>query len=176
MPASSGSKRQRSAPRLKPGVNCGSSYDASYLWLADHLCVPPISQQHLLAMAPDKRPSGPGWQLTLWTPGTAIARQRGHYVMRESTMKIKPTKTRQRLAAPSSKRGAHGPRTIDTSDIPPLSADFFARAIRNPYYRPVKQSTTVRVDADVLAWLRSKGAGYQTRLNAILRSAMLSDR
>ena len=58
----------------------------------------------------------------------------------------------------------------------PLSADFFERAIRNPYYRPTKQSTTVRVDADVLAWLRSKGAGYQTRLNAILRNAMRIER
>ena len=67
-------------------------------------------------------------------------------------------------------------RPIDTSDIPPLSADFFKRAIRKPYYRPIKQSTTVRVDADVLAWLRSKGAGYQTRLIAILRNAMLTDR
>lgn len=91
-------------------------------------------------------------------------------------MKTKPTKTRQRPAAGNRGRAANGSRPIDTSDIPPLSADFFERAIRNPYYRPTKQSTTVRVDADVLAWLRSKGAGYQTRLNAILRDAMLSER
>jgi uncharacterized protein (DUF4415 family) len=32
----------------------------------------------------------------------------------------------------------------------------------------------VRIDADVLAWLKSQGAGYQTRLNAILRRAMLA--
>jgi len=64
---------------------------------------------------------------------------------------------------------------IDTSDIPPLTDEFFAQAIRNPYYRPVKQSTTVRIDADVLDWLRRHGAGYQTRINAILRRAMLKD-
>jgi uncharacterized protein (DUF4415 family) len=64
---------------------------------------------------------------------------------------------------------------IDTSDIPPLTDEFFAQAIRNPYYRPVKQSTTVRIDADVLDWLRRQGAGYQTRINAILRRAMLKD-
>jgi uncharacterized protein (DUF4415 family) len=29
------------------------------------------------------------------------------------------------------------------------------------------------VDADVLAWLKSQGKGYQTRINAILREAML---
>lgn len=63
--------------------------------------------------------------------------------------------------------------TIDTSDIPPLSDAFWHKAVRNPYYRPVKQQLTVRVDADVLAWLRSQGRGYQTKLNAILRQAMV---
>lgn len=66
-------------------------------------------------------------------------------------------------------------RNIDTSDIAPLDADFFARAVRNPFFRPLKQSTTVRLDADVLAWLRSQGPGYQTRRNEILRAAMLKD-
>ena len=64
---------------------------------------------------------------------------------------------------------------IDLSEIPPLTQAFFEHAARNPFYRPVKQSTTVRLDADVLAWLRSQGPGYQTRLNAILRAAMLKD-
>jgi len=62
---------------------------------------------------------------------------------------------------------------IDTSDIPPLSEAFWKNAVRNPFYRPVKQQVTVRVDADVLAWLRSTGRGYQSRLNDILREAML---
>lgn len=42
-------------------------------------------------------------------------------------------------------------------------------------YRPVKRPTTVRIDADVLFWLKSAGPGYQTRLNAILREAMMRD-
>ena len=62
---------------------------------------------------------------------------------------------------------------IDTSDIPPLSETFWQNAVRKPFYRPVKQQVTVRVDADVLAWLRSTGRGYQSRLNDILRQAML---
>jgi uncharacterized protein (DUF4415 family) len=33
----------------------------------------------------------------------------------------------------------------------------------------------VRLDADVIAWLRRQGKGYQTRLNALLRGAMLKD-
>lgn len=62
---------------------------------------------------------------------------------------------------------------IDDSDIPPLDEAFWKNAVRNPFYRPTKTSTTVRVDSDVLVWLKSQGKGYQTRINAILREAML---
>ena len=64
---------------------------------------------------------------------------------------------------------------IDYSDIPSLTEKFWENAVRNPFYRPVKQQLTVRLDADVIAWLRQQGQGYQTRLNALLRSAMLKD-
>ncbi|WP_019905769.1 BrnA antitoxin family protein [Methylobacterium sp. 77] len=66
-------------------------------------------------------------------------------------------------------------RDIDRSDIPPLTEAFFANAVRNPFYRPVKAQLTTRIDADVLAWLKAGGRGYQTKLNAILRQAMLSE-
>ncbi|MDR1920639.1 MAG: BrnA antitoxin family protein [Candidatus Adiutrix sp.] len=62
---------------------------------------------------------------------------------------------------------------IDYSDIPPLDDAFWKNAAPNPFYKPIKVSTTVRVDSDVLAWLKSQGKGYQTRMNAILREAML---
>lgn len=64
---------------------------------------------------------------------------------------------------------------IDTSDIPPLGDAFWKNAVRNPFYKPTKTATTVRVDSDVLAWLKSPGKGYQTRMNAILRRAMLAE-
>jgi uncharacterized protein (DUF4415 family) len=64
---------------------------------------------------------------------------------------------------------------IDLSDIPELDESFWNRAVQPGVYKPVKASTTVRVDADVLLWLRSKGKGYQTRINAILRAAMLRE-
>jgi uncharacterized protein (DUF4415 family) len=67
---------------------------------------------------------------------------------------------------------------IDFSDIPPLSDKFWANAVRNPFYRPVKKQLTVRLDSDVIAWLRKQGKGgkgYQTRLNAVLRAVMLAD-
>ena len=64
-------------------------------------------------------------------------------------------------------------REIDYSDIPPLTDDFFKNGVRNPFFKPVKTSTTVRIDADILVWLRKQGRGYQTRINAILREAMM---
>jgi uncharacterized protein (DUF4415 family) len=64
---------------------------------------------------------------------------------------------------------------IDYSDIPPLKDRFWKHAVRNPFYRPVKRQLTVRLDADVVAWLREQGKGYQTRINALLRAAMLED-
>ncbi len=63
---------------------------------------------------------------------------------------------------------------IDTSDIPPLSDDQLTEARRSRFYRPVKQQITARLDADVIAWLKSRGRGYQTRMNAILRREMLA--
>jgi uncharacterized protein (DUF4415 family) len=62
---------------------------------------------------------------------------------------------------------------IDYSDIPPLDDAFWKKAVRNPLYKPTKTSTTVRLDSDVLMWLKSQGKGYQTRINDILRLAML---
>jgi uncharacterized protein (DUF4415 family) len=66
-------------------------------------------------------------------------------------------------------------RQIDYSDIPQLPPSFWKNAVRNPFYRPIKQQVTVRLDADVIAWLRQPGKGYQSRLNRLLRAAMLED-
>ena len=63
----------------------------------------------------------------------------------------------------------------DFSDIPRLNESFWKNAVPNPFYRPVKQQLTVRLDADVISWLRGQGKGYQTRLNHMLREAMLVD-
>ena len=40
-------------------------------------------------------------------------------------------------------------------------------------FKPLKTSVTIRIDADVLAWFKSQGAGHLTRMNAALRDAML---
>ena len=62
---------------------------------------------------------------------------------------------------------------IDLSDVPELDVDSFAKAVRNPYLRITKELTTVRIDRDVMDWLRSGGPGYQTRINTYLRLAMI---
>jgi uncharacterized protein (DUF4415 family) len=59
---------------------------------------------------------------------------------------------------------------IDLSDIPQLGD--WSKAVVGKFYRPIKKSLTIRLDADVLAWLRGQGRGYQTRINALLREAM----
>ena len=64
---------------------------------------------------------------------------------------------------------------IDYSDIPALTGEFWKNAVQNPFYRPTKTHASVRIDSDVMAWLKSQGKGYQTRMNAILRAAMIQD-
>jgi uncharacterized protein (DUF4415 family) len=61
---------------------------------------------------------------------------------------------------------------IDTSDVREI-ADW-SSAVVGKFYRPIKRSVTIRLDADVLAWLKSEGGGYQTRINQLLRGAMAS--
>ncbi len=61
---------------------------------------------------------------------------------------------------------------IDTGDIPEV-ADW-SGAVRGRFYRPVKQLLSVRLDSDVVAWFKSSGVGYQTRINAALREYVIS--
>jgi uncharacterized protein (DUF4415 family) len=61
---------------------------------------------------------------------------------------------------------------IDLTDIPEIVD--WSGAVVGKFYRPIKKSLTIRIDADVLAWLRSQGKGYQTRINQLLRAAMHS--
>jgi len=61
---------------------------------------------------------------------------------------------------------------IDYSDIPPLDKSFLKRATAP--WPPVKKQLTIRIDADVVEWLKSDGRGYQTRINRILRVVMES--
>ena len=61
---------------------------------------------------------------------------------------------------------------IDYSDIPPLDKTFLKKA--TTAWPPAKKQLTIRLDADVLDWLKGQGRGYQTRINRILRVVMES--
>ncbi len=56
---------------------------------------------------------------------------------------------------------------IDFSDIPEQLD--WKDAKRGVFYKPVKQQLTLRLDADVVDWFKQQGAGYQTKINAVLR-------
>ncbi len=62
---------------------------------------------------------------------------------------------------------------IDTSDIPELTRADFLRGKRGVFYRPVKKAITIRLDSDIIAWLRRDGPGYQSRANQVLREQMV---
>jgi uncharacterized protein (DUF4415 family) len=65
---------------------------------------------------------------------------------------------------------------IDTSDIPEWTEEMWKNAVRGKFYRPVKKAVSLRLDADVIAWLKKDGEGYQTRANRLLRERMLADK
>jgi hypothetical protein len=67
-----------------------------------------------------------------------------------------------------------GDDALAVGELPPPGDAFWQHAGESAVYRPRKVSTTVRIDADVLLWLRGDGKGYQSRLNGILREAMLA--
>ena len=59
---------------------------------------------------------------------------------------------------------------IDTSDIPEVLD--WSNARRGLFYRPIKRQITLRLDADVVTWFKSRapgGRGYQTEINRALR-------
>jgi len=94
-------------------------------------------------------------------------------VKRKHALKELPPLTRAQKAELAALKN-RPERAIDYSDIPPLTEGFWKVAEPGRFYRPVKTSTTVRIDADVLAWLRAQGKGYQSRINAILRQTMIA--
>jgi uncharacterized protein (DUF4415 family) len=61
---------------------------------------------------------------------------------------------------------------IDLSDLPEIPPEKFARALIRKGLQPVvrKAQITLRIDEDVLEWFRERGAGYQSRINAVLRA------
>ena len=56
---------------------------------------------------------------------------------------------------------------IDTGDMPEMTD--WTGAEWGVFYRPIKTQLTLRLDADVVAWFKRQGGGYQTRIKTALR-------
>jgi uncharacterized protein (DUF4415 family) len=69
---------------------------------------------------------------------------------------------------------AKGDENTDFSDAP-LVLDW-SKAEIGKFYRPQKKPVTMRLDSDVIEWLKSEGRGYQTKANWLLRAAMVHSR
>jgi uncharacterized protein (DUF4415 family) len=94
------------------------------------------------------------------------------------TVKLDPAKPRpltRKQGAEIAALAKMQDREIDYSDIPPIPRSLLERAVRPGLHRRGKRQLSVRIDEDVLVWLRSHGKGYHTRLNDILRSAMIEE-
>jgi uncharacterized protein (DUF4415 family) len=76
----------------------------------------------------------------------------------KTVKKSKPQKNQKtiKLSAPAAKPKRHNITLPETME----------------WYRPIKKPVTLRVDADVLAWFKKSGRGYQTRINRALRDLM----
>jgi uncharacterized protein (DUF4415 family) len=63
---------------------------------------------------------------------------------------------------------------VDFSDIPLQDPNDpkWQNAVVGKFYKPIKKPIALRLDADVIAWLKSQGTGYQSRINDILRREM----
>jgi uncharacterized protein (DUF4415 family) len=68
-------------------------------------------------------------------------------------------------------------KNTDFSDCPVLTEEELQKMRpRYPeYFKPVKKAVQIRLDADVLAWFKGYGKGYQSRINAVLREVMLQN-
>lgn len=75
---------------------------------------------------------------------------------------------RDEITAVAAKRDAD----IDLSEMPEV-VDWSGAEV-GKFYRPPKRPVTMRLDADVIDWLKSYGPGYQTKANLLLRHAMRS--
>jgi uncharacterized protein (DUF4415 family) len=83
-------------------------------------------------------------------------------------MKRLTKEQRRDIAAIAAKKDAD----IDFTDIPEV-LDWTGAEIGR-FYRPKKEPVTIRLDEDVIDWLKGYGPGYQTKANLLFRHAMLS--
>jgi len=75
---------------------------------------------------------------------------------------------KRQIAAVAAKKDAD----IDLSEMPEV-LDWSGAEI-GKFYRPPKKPVTMRLDTDIISWLKGYGRGYQTKANILLRHAMMN--
>lgn len=88
-------------------------------------------------------------------------------------MKRASTSRRSRTDLPALRRQRDAGIVRD-GDAPAWTPEMFARSVARQGLKPAprKSLLSLRIDADVVAWFRAQGPGYQSRMNALLRAYM----
>jgi uncharacterized protein (DUF4415 family) len=96
--------------------------------------------------------------------------------MRQASTK---TSSAKRLRISEETKEAYGKRDrgLDSDpDAPQLPPEYWNNAVIGKYYRPLKTQISLRIDNEILDWLKSKGEGHLSRINEILRERMAQER
>ena len=86
-----------------------------------------------------------------------------------------PLTKEQKQAVRSAAKKAKSGKTTEDPDCPKMTKEELAefrpwREVHPEWYKPKKTEIHMRVDTDVLEWYKSQGKGYQTKMNAVLRT------
>ena len=82
--------------------------------------------------------------------------------------------SRKSFSKPSKVRKTIDADIVRDADAPEWTPEMFARAVARKGLKsvPKKALLSLRIDSDVIEWFRKQGAGYQSRMNALLRAYM----
>ena len=94
--------------------------------------------------------------------------------IRKATKLKRASNSRKSLTKPSRVRKTIDADVVREGDAPEWTPEMFARAVARKGLKPVpkKALLSLRIDSDVVEWFRKQGAGYQSRMNALLRAYM----
>jgi uncharacterized protein (DUF4415 family) len=102
-------------------------------------------------------------------PDAPTAKSEGN-IVRYSLLDLPPDKTDWARVEALTDEEIEAAIADDPDAAPIADEGFWARA--RVVLPPPKEPISIRIDKDVLAWFRSLGRGYQTRINAVLRAYM----
>ena len=114
---------------------------------------------------------------------TSFQPERQTVMKNSSTLSNSPKRKGIKISDETRRLYEQRDRSLDNDpDCAPLPPERWANAMTaaefeefRKSYRARKKLTSVRIDADILDWLKSQGAGHLTRINEILRERMIAE-